>query len=432
MPNFVFHLVFLCSLIVSCFGGPIGAYNSGSDVHLASSGYVYIDPQNSTDILLNGQLVVGSSLPSLFAQEEYVSEVFPYQMNNMRYQQLTANSPASVTVFSIGTNNFIILPGFNYSYIWVWNSVTSQFILNQTLTHVSQEVRKWTFFTITGTSRYFIIPSVASLGYANATILEYLSGSFQSFQNLQTINCYDFEYWEYGALPVHSFLISAVYGDGGANSTLYSWNGTAWSLNQIFPTTGAECWNIFKVEGLTLLAVCNSHVNEANSSAYNQTISIWKYDGSTFSSYQNLTAYDAGAVEFFTINSNSFLAVAELNTLSPTPQRIWEWDTTALMFVQYQSILAIGANSWDFFSISNEYFLILAVVSSPTNGPNEPSRLFRFAGNSFQEVNPSIATYGATSWQYFQIGSSSYLVVSNSGTGNGAAQTSVVYKISPL
>ena len=73
---------------------------------------------------------------------------------------------------------------------------------------------------------------------------------------------------------------------------------------------------------------------------------------------------------------------------------------------EFQAIPTNGAEDWEYFTIGSDSYLAMA------NYYGDISKIYKWNGTSFDEFQ-SIATNGAVDWEYFTIGSDTYLAVAN-------------------
>ena len=110
-------------------------------------------------------------------------------------------------------------------------------------------------------------------------------------------------------------------------------------------------------------------------------------------------------------------------------------------FVPFQPIPTMAAVAWEYFSINNQSFLAVAeFCASQQIGPKNwtsfcdlNSTIYRFNGTEFVAIQ-SIPTHGAFAWTHFTIGSTDYLAVANlmSGTFDTPARVNHSWPALPL
>ena len=89
--------------------------------------------------------------------------------------------------------------------------------------------------------------------------------------------------------------------------------------------------------------------------------------------------------------------------------QIFKFNGTA--FVTLQSILTNVALDWEYFSVNNQSFLVVANSYNGTSY-NIDSQIFKFDGTRFVAFQ-SISTNGAFDWKYFSMKDENYLAVAN-------------------
>jgi hypothetical protein len=88
-------------------------------------------------------------------------------------------------------------------------------------------------------------------------------------------------------------------------------------------------------------------------------------------------------------------------------------------FSTFQSVLTQGAMDWEFFNIGTQSFLAVAEV------PN--SQILRFDGSSFVPFQ-LVPTVGAVDWEFFTMGNQSYLAVANHRNSATFSQNSQILR----
>jgi len=190
----------------------------------------------------------------------------------------------------------------------------------------------------------------------------------------------------------------------------------------LIPTHAAIDWEFFTIGSDSYLAVANSF----NDSTYNLDSKIYRWNGTSFTETQSLPSHGAYDWEFFTIGSDSYLAVAHYfnGSTYSLDSKIYRWNGTS--FTETQSLPTIGAYAWEFFTIGSDSYL---AVANRYNGStlNIDSKIYRWNGASFVEFQ-SMATNGAMDWEFFTIGSDSYLAVANNNNDSTSNIDSKIYR----
>jgi hypothetical protein len=251
------------------------------------------------------------------------------------------------------------------------------------------------------------------------------SDLFDMIQELSTGGAYD---WEF-ILPqsgTERYIALANYNEAVQPSRMYRWTGSQFQSIQVIPTQGAADVQHFVIGSTDYLAICNQFINGASSNQWDVNVGIWRLSGSSVVPVQNLSATGANDAEFFTINNEYYIAVAEKQG---TQSRIWKWNGS--QFVIFQSIATTvnAANDWEFFTVNGENFMALANVFDSVQGFAVKSRIFRWEGVlGFSEV-AQITTSGATDWEVGVIDGQKYLFVSNSNDASSSQIDSALYRL---
>ena len=121
-------------------------------------------------------------------------------------------------------------------------------------------------------------------------------------------------------------------------------------------------------------------------------------------------------MEYFKIGDQHYLAVANIYPLTTHRQNsiIYQWSLSQEQFVVFQSIETFGAHSFNFFEITNEQFL---AISNYRDGSSHYINSFIYKWNriKFQKFQ-EIATEGAVSSETFVISNETFIAFANHGT----------------
>ena len=178
----------------------------------------------------------------------------------------------------------------------------------------------------------------------------------------------------------------------------------------------------FTINGCLFLAFANYKSDTAEK--YNTDSFFYKFNDLTgkFFLYQTIGTHGGHDVEYFTISSEHYLAVA--NVYNGTTNRlnsvIYLWNGT--LFVAFQYLSTIGGASFNFFTIAKEPLL---TVSSFNDGVTYSlnSTIFKWKNNMFEKFQ-EIATEGCRASAAFVINNESYIAFAN----EVRSASSVVYK----
>jgi len=191
---------------------------------------------------------------------------------------------------------------------------------------------------------------------------------------------------------------------------------------QLVPTNGAVDVEFFTIGSNNYLALANS----GDDSAHETDSMVYKWDGTCFADYQAIPTSGAADWEFFTIGGDYYLAVANgrSDLTHNVDSIVYRWDGTR--FAEYQSIPTSGAADWEFFTLGSEHYLAIANMYDGSTYSAD-SQIYTWDGASFSEFQ-SIPTYGASDWEFFIVGDEAYLVVANRQTDAAYNISSIIYK----
>lgn len=270
--------------------------------------------------------------------------------------------------------------------------------------------RDFRYFTI-GADRFLALAQTwdGKTPNIDSTIYRWDGTSFIPFQAIPTNWATE---WESFTIGGDSFLVVAnnhTTGNFDIDSRVYRWDGSRFELFQSIPTRGASGWKFFTIGADAFLVVANNGGNFKN---YNVDSVIYKWDGAKFAAFQTIATSAALRWEFFTIGTDSFLAVANYSTdFTATfniDSRIYRWD--GARFAEFQAIPTSGAHYWKFFVIGDDRFLAVANLHSGPNRTNLEidSKIFKWDGARFTEFQ-AIRTTGAVSWDFATFKGGHYL-----------------------
>ena len=118
-------------------------------------------------------------------------------------------------------------------------------------------------------------------------------------------------------------------------------------------------------------------------------------------------------MEYFKIGDQHYLAVA--NHYDGTSYRqnsvIYQWSLSQEQFVVFQSIETFGAYSFDFFEITNEHFLAIS-NNYDDFSHSINSFIYKWNSSKFEKIQ-DIATEGAVSSETFAISNETFIAFAN-------------------
>lgn len=261
----------------------------------------------------------------------------------------------------------------------------------------------WEFFEIDG--NFFL--AVANYEdnetkFVNSIIYQWNGSQFNFFQSIPTIGAYDWEFFEIEDIP---YLVVANQTDGennNINSVIYQWDGEVFQEFQSIPCFGATDWESFTVNGNTYLAIAN---------VLDFVTRIYKWNGGDFELYQTLlfTLATTG-VESFSIDEQFYLAISSgtgTENYNSISKIFILQDTT---FIEFQDLTTAGAFDWEYFTMNDDHFLVVANYKESDENYMQNSEIFKWNGTEFESFQ-TILTHAAVDWEYCEINGESYLMV---------------------
>jgi hypothetical protein len=217
------------------------------------------------------------------------------------------------------------------------------------------------------------------------------------------------------------------------NSEMYKWNGQSFDLIQYIPTHAPYASCYFEFDGEHFFTIANYRSGSSSTSfSYDSQSPVYKWNGSSFDLVQSLSTGGAQDIISFNINNIQYLAIANYYHSSDRYDhfaKIYYWDGAQFSFSQ--QIATHGARDLEYFEINGESFLAIANYYSSTNGSyhDQVSKIYKFNGSSFSEIN-TFNSSGARKWKYFSVDGQHFLFLVNyyTKTSNSYDINSKIYK----
>lgn len=248
--------------------------------------------------------------------------------------------------------------------------------------------------------------------------------AFDEFQSINTKNGLNIHHFQIGT---DNFLVSANHLNDVSNynipSIIYKWNGTGFEEFQTINTNGAFEWDSFQIDSVYYLVVANNY------DGTNATLpsKIYKWNGTSFEEFQSIDATRPVSVKFFQIGTDNYLAIADHQGPAGESQaasKIYKWNGTT--FEEFQSIVTNKAHDLEFFQVGSTPFIVVANHHDGTSY-NTASVIYKWNGAAFEELQ-SIATNAAHDWASFRLGSDTYIAVANHYNGTSRDIPSKTYR----
>ena len=181
---------------------------------------------------------------------------------------------------------------------------------------------------------------------------------------------------------------------------------------QDLPTKGGSDVEHFTIDGTRFLAFANYM---SDTEGHNTDSFIYKQNNSTgiFFLYQTLGTHGGIDMEYFKIGDQHYLAVA--NYYDGTSYRqnsvIYQWSLSQEQFVVFQIIETFGAYSFEFFEITDEQFLAISNYYDDSSYSIN-SFIYKWNSNKFEKIQ-DIATEGAVNTETFVISNETFIAFAN-------------------
>ena len=172
--------------------------------------------------------------------------------------------------------------------------------------------------------------------------------------------------------------------------------------NHNLPKSDGGQTNYFEIEGDSYLAVANPKTSYVYG---------WSVSSSSFELVQEIATANAQAVEHYELDGAHYLAMANGGSGNSVVLR---WNKGPKKFVEHQKLETIAARGFTHFAIKDVDYLAVANSGSDDNRWNVASVIYRW--NPVMEIleqHHTVQTYGARHWEHFEIGGTNFLVVAN-------------------
>ncbi len=334
------------------------------------------------------------------------------------YQNIATSGCVDINHFTIGTDHYLGVANYNNdtthkfnSKIYKWNVSTSKFDFFQNIaTSGAHDIEHFEI----GTDHYLGVVNFydGSTHKLNSKIYKWNAGTstFNFFQNIATSGAHNIEYFTIGS---NNYLgISNSYNDSTykVNSKIYKWNsGTSkFDFFQNIATSGAHDIEHFEIGSDYYLGVANAYNDSTRN--INSKIYKWNSGTSTFDFYQDIATHYSRVFKHFEIDSDHYLGVANAynDKTYNINSKIYKWDTSTSKFIEHQFIDTNGCIDIEYFTIdSNNYISVANYYNGSTY--NIDSNIYEwypslelFGGSSIidnQEVFEDKFTFDGERWK---------------------------------
>ncbi len=176
---------------------------------------------------------------------------------------------------------------------------------------------------------------------------------------------------------------------------------------QTLDTAGAQDIEFFRMDDDRYLAVANGQGDRT----YDVNVVVYKWDGDAFVEVQSIPSHGAADGEFFTMGDDRFLAIANMrdDATYAVESKLYRWDGSR--FVAFQSLETSGAADCEFFTIGEDRYLAIANSRTDATAATN-SVVYRWNGTAFR-LFQLLPTYGARDCEFFTIGDQSFLAIAS-------------------
>ncbi|WP_367605903.1 hypothetical protein [Legionella sp. W05-934-2] len=239
----------------------------------------------------------------------------------------------------------------------------------------------------------------------------------QQFFNLATKQWRHFQIGERHFLAQANGIIKSLSESSlSTNSMIYEWDGHSFQPFQTIASTWAYSWEFFEMDGQYYLALAD-HVNHSM---------IYQWNGRSFQTFQNFPGSGGRVFKYMKIGDKSLLAFANINHNSMIYQfKQGKWEPL-------QTLNGTGGRNFTYFKYKgDDYLLRINFITGSREKPVSvlKSPLYRWNGNQFEQVE-EITTYGGVSANPFMHGGQLMIAVANSLSKDlRFKQPSLIYQV---
>ncbi|MBT9548545.1 MAG: S8 family serine peptidase [Candidatus Sericytochromatia bacterium] len=305
------------------------------------------------------------------------SDIYRWQNSQfMPFQALPSLGAYDVEPFQIGNDSYLALIN-NYdgasgnhlldSQIYKWNGTQFERFQNFSTEGATDAEH----FVING-EHYLAVTHFWNRGPDLTSVIYKWNGSqFVQYQSIPTTGGFRWKAFQIGNESFLALASYAAYYGGNANTTshIFKWNGAHFVNFQAIPTVNAYDWEAFSIDNQHYLAVANFGANIANQTG---TSVIYRWSGTQFEPFQNITTSKATDWEYFEVNGVSHLIVASYEQAS----RIYRWEGSD--FQLYRTLLSDGNIHWEFMTVGAQEYLLAVSNYYGSEGYNTPSKVYKF------------------------------------------------------
>ena len=388
---------------------------------------------NEIELNLDGTWKSGSNVP---ACQQVNQQTWPTVLQNI---PTTAGSFIESFDMPEYGGSFIAVANFgtfqtNYganSEIYKWNIATQQFVHFQDIP--TQGGFSISFLSIPQEAE---TPPLYFLGVANncnnacATADREVDSKIYKFNPSTSIFDEFFSISTHAGIDVESFAIGSKsffaftnYNQGSTyaiNSVVYVWDQetTQFELFQSIPTIGAVDFEYFEIDGNSYLAVAN----QFDGTQYNVQSQIMMFStvNKQFENIQAVNTWRGQQIEQFNIGDRHFLGVTDTydgDHIAPT--HIYEWKNGAFQGTEsgrqneaFQIFSTRQASTLEHFYVDNKHFLAIGEagsISDQTEQGTGDSTIYLWDGATFVPYTTMI-THGVMHFKAFSVASNSGVV----------------------
>ena len=212
------------------------------------------------------------------------------------------------------------------------------------------------------------------------------------------------------------------------DAVVYKWKDNQFKKFQEITDDNPTASTTFAINNNTFLAFAN---HGSSSRGYSANSSVYRWSVNSFVKLQSFQTYGAYDVTSFKHMGETFLAFANYNKLKAfytynMDSPIYKWDGSK--FVLFHNISTRGAFDWHPFSICGQMYLGLANGHGDVQRYTTSSVLYRFSGSQIIK-DIEFQTYGATELASFEYKGQMYLAVANFNDGQKFNTNSALFKL---
>ena len=298
-----------------------------------------------------------------------------------QWLSLDALSSSNVAYFSVHTDQFLVVTSYNNGILRIYKFEKSSVNLKYELSVKGSTTTKPVYID---NSVYLVI----ACNDSNSYLYDWVNNTLQLKQSFKTYNATYVDFVitrnKEKLLVFTSYFNKTTY---HVPSLIYKWNETLelFQLHQYLASTGAKKAHFFYIRSdLWLTIACET--NDADSDSVNSY--VYKWNGTHFNVFTTIMTYHSQDVYPVVAGNQVYLIATnfKINYNHNVQSTIYKLDHKTNTFNVFGSFFTQGAKAVEYFAIETEFFLAIANSYDETRYSSRTnSLLYRFDGFMLKE-----------------------------------------------